>query len=128
MTGRKSRQAAHNRRAAGELENDVLETLRALGEPATPRAVHDAISADLAYNTLHTILVRLVEKGLLARAPSGRAHLYWLADAPEERAVEQMHALLGRGPDHESVLARFVSSLSVEDERTLRAMLGTRPR
>ncbi len=114
------------RRAAGELENEVLAALWAAVTPLTPGEVQDALGSDLAYNTVHTILTRLVDKGLVERAVSGRAHAYYPTKAADELAAEQMQALLGRTGDRRKVLQRFVTTLSAADERALRRLLDTR--
>src|SRR5436190_1121592 len=46
------------RRAAGELEREVLGVLWASQRPLTPAEVQTAIG-EIAYNTVHTILTRL---------------------------------------------------------------------
>jgi predicted transcriptional regulator len=112
------------RRAGGELENEVLATLWATGQPLTPREVHQALGKDLAYNTVQTILVRLHEKGLAQRHPDGRAHRYSPTKQPAELTAERMHLLLSAGPDRRSVLRRFVGGLDESDEQILRDVLG----
>lgn len=55
-----------SRRPAGALEGDVLAALRAAKAPLTPTQVQAALG-ELAYNTIHTILTRLNEKGRVHR-------------------------------------------------------------
>jgi predicted transcriptional regulator len=112
------------RRAGGELENEILAALWAMGRPLTPREVHDTLGADLAYNTVQTILVRLHEKGLVQRHPYGRAHRYSPTKQRAELTAERMHLLLTAGPDRRSVLRRFVGALDETDEQILRDVLG----
>ena len=112
------------RRAAGELESDVLAALWSAGEPVTAAAVHEQLGTALAYNTVQTILTRLFDKGLLARSRSGRAYLYEPTKARADLAAEQMHALLGSGADHRSVLLSFVTGLSADDAAQLRALVA----
>lgn len=111
------------RRAAGALENEVLAALWAAPGPMTPGEVQDALGGELAYNTVHTILTRLHDKGLLERSEAGRAHAYHPTKAAEELAAEQMQALLSRTGDRQKVLQRFVTTLSAEDEKALRRLL-----
>ena len=111
------------RRGSGELESHVLGVLWASEEPLTPRQVRDVLGADLAYNTVHTILTRLQEKGLVERDVSGRGGRYWPAKDAAQVTVERMHALLDAGEDRMEVLHRFASSLGAEDEAALRAYL-----
>jgi predicted transcriptional regulator len=116
-----------SRRAAGELEAEVLAALWAAAGPLTTAQVRQAIGGELAYNTVQTILVRLCEKGLIDRVADGRRHEYFPVKGAEELAAEQMQALLSRGRDRQAVLQRFVTSLSAEDAQTLRAILRRRP-
>ncbi len=115
-----------SRRAAGELEAEVLASLWAAEEPLTTADVRQAVGGALAYNTVQTILVRLYDKGLIDRLADGRRHEYFPVKGAEELAAEQMQALLSRGRDRQAVLQRFATSLSVEDARLLRAMLRRR--
>lgn len=122
---RSSRTSA--RRAAGELEAEVLAALWAADGPLTAARAREAVGGVLAYNTVQTILVRLYEKGLIGRVADGRRHEYFAVKGAEELAAEQMQALLSRGRDRQAVLQRFATSLSVEDARLLQAMLRRRP-
>lgn len=112
-----------SRRAAGELEAEVLAALWAADGPLTAAQVRQAVGGELAYNTVHTTLVRLYDKQLIDRAADGRRHEYFPVKGAEDLAAEQMQALLGRGRDRQAVLRRFATSLSAEDARVLRAML-----
>ncbi len=113
----------NRRRAAGELENEVLAALWAAGNSLTPREVQQALGEGLAYNTVQTILVRLHEKGLLQRTNDGRAHRYAPTKGPEELTAERMHLLLSAETDRRTVLRRFVSNLQAGDEEILRDLL-----
>jgi predicted transcriptional regulator len=115
-----------SRRAAGELESEVLAALWAAGRPLTTAEVQREVDADLAYNTVQTILARLYDKGLASRNAEGRRHRYYPVKGADEFAAEQMQALLRRGPDRLGVLQRFARSLSEEDAEALRAILGLR--
>ena len=115
---------AAGRRAAGELEAEVLAVLQAAGSPLSPGEVRDRLGGDLAYTTVVTILSRLHGKGVLDRRKAGRAFLYApVADEPG-LAARRMTQMLDAEPDREAVLARFVSGLSGKDEELLRRMLG----
>ena len=70
-----------------------------------------------------TILSRLLDKGLLERERAGRAFAYRPVADETGLAVRRMHQVLDEGPDREGVLARFLGSLSRDDERLLRRML-----
>jgi predicted transcriptional regulator len=115
---------AGNRRGAGELAAKVLDILQAAEEPLFPADVRDRLGGDLAYTTVVTILSRLHAKGVLYRERVGRAYRYTpVADEPG-LAARRMASVLAAEPDREAVLARFVSSLSDEDEQALRRMIG----
>jgi predicted transcriptional regulator len=115
--------AAHSRRAPGELEADVLAALWRANEPLTPGEVREHLGSTLAYTTVMTILTRLYEKGSVTRRRVGRAFVYTPAFAQAELAAAQMRSLLDNGHDREEVLARFVGSLSSDEERTLADLL-----
>jgi predicted transcriptional regulator len=117
--------AAGGRRAAGELETAVLAVLQAAGRPLSPGEVREQLDdGALAYTTVVTILSRLHAKGVLERHKAGRAYLYApVADEPG-LAARRMARVLDGEADRETVLARFVSSLSDSDEELLRRMLG----
>ncbi|HTR70367.1 MAG TPA: BlaI/MecI/CopY family transcriptional regulator [Mycobacteriales bacterium] len=111
------------RRAPGQLEADVLAILWRSGEPMSPAQVRDALDHELAYTTVMTILSRLYEKGTVTRRRVGRAYHYQPAFDQAEFAAGRMRALLDQGEDRAAVLARFVGSLSDDDERTLSTLL-----
>jgi predicted transcriptional regulator len=112
------------RRAAGALESEIMTVLQRAAEPLTPAGVRQRLDGDLAYTTVVTILTRMHGKGLLIRRKSGRAYLYApVSDEPGLVARRMYQALDGR-PDRAAVLARFVESLSDQDERLVRTLLG----
>ena len=124
------------RRGAGKLEAEVLAVLWAAPEPLTPAQVHAGLDGSLAYNTVHTILTRLCDKGLVRRTTHQERPAYVPAQPAAEWAAGQMRAVLDRGGDRGAVLQRFVSGLGPDDEQILRAALrehrpgstrGTRP-
>ena len=114
---------ASSRRGRGELESEVLAALWAGEQALTPLQVQQSLASSLAYNTVQTILIRLMDKGLVVREPRGRAHCYRPTHGQAELAAERMHELMDRGPDHAAVLQRFVGTLSANDEAVLRQLL-----
>jgi predicted transcriptional regulator len=119
--------AAGSRRAAGELEAEVLAVLQSAGAALTPAQVRERLSDPLAYTTVVTILSRLHAKGVLIRNRAGRAFSYApVADEPG-LAARRMRGVLEAEMDREAVLARFVSGLSPADELLLRRMLAGQP-
>lgn len=115
------------RRGPGELESEVLAALWTADGPRTPSQVHAELGDDLAYNTVHTILSRLQEKGLVVRGQhAGRSAYSPVKDAAQD-AADRMRAALESGRDRREVLSRFVTALSTADERALRALLAEDP-
>ncbi|HEY1570203.1 MAG TPA: BlaI/MecI/CopY family transcriptional regulator [Pseudonocardiaceae bacterium] len=114
------------RRAHGELEAEVTAALAAAPHPATVQEVQRSVDSDLSYNAVHTILNRLVDKGLVDRAPAGRGHVYQSSQGAAEVIAAHMGALLDRGPSRTEVLRSFLGTLSEQDEALLRAWLDRR--
>ncbi|MFD1658709.1 BlaI/MecI/CopY family transcriptional regulator [Streptomyces caeni] len=123
MAGR-GPQGRVERRNAGELESEVLAALWATEQALTPAEVQAEIHGDLAYNTVHTILKRLYDKGLVLRDVDGRRGAYRAAKNAAELTAEAMHKALDRGPDPIATLQQFVSGLRPEEEQALRDLLG----
>ena len=67
----------------GPLESDLLRALWQRGDATVRELIEDSHS-DAAYTTVMTTLDRLYKKGLLARAPEGRAFRYRPAQSEEE--------------------------------------------
>ncbi|MER6490521.1 BlaI/MecI/CopY family transcriptional regulator [Streptomyces griseorubiginosus] len=112
------------RRGQGELETQVLSTLREADGPATAGWVQERLGAGLAYTTVITILTRLLAKGVVTRERSGRSFV-WTPVADEAGlAAHRMRRLLDGESDREAVLASFVTSLGADDEKLLRELLG----
>jgi predicted transcriptional regulator len=112
------------RRAHGDLKQEVLTVLLASDTPLTPGQVRDAIDADLAYTTVMTVLGRLCEQGLVARRRAGRAFAYTAVADQAEVTARQMRRLLETGDDRVAVLRRFLGVLSDDDERALIELIG----
>ncbi|WP_327340468.1 BlaI/MecI/CopY family transcriptional regulator [Streptomyces sp. NBC_01324] len=111
------------RRPSGELESTILAALWAADTPLTAGQVQGAIGAELARTTVTTILSRLHEKGTVARTRSGRGFAYTPTEDAAGLTARRMHSELRKDEDRGTVLARFVSQLSDEDERVLRELL-----
>jgi predicted transcriptional regulator len=113
------------RRAAGALESEIMNVLQRAAEPLSAAGVRQSLDGDLAYTTVVTILTRMHGKGLLVRGKAGRAYRYApVSDEPGLVARRMYQAMDGR-PDRDTVLARFVESLSDQDERLVRTLLGS---
>lgn len=115
--------SAIERRPSGELESTILAALWAAGAPLTPGQVQAAIETDLARTTVTTILSRLYEKGSVTRSRSGRGFAYTPTEDAAGLTARRMHSELRKEQDRSTVLARFVSQLTDEDERLLRDLL-----
>lgn len=65
-------------RILGELESEIMSTVWESHEPISIRYVTDIlrVKRKIAYTTIMTIMVRLVEKGLLKRTSEGKAYRY----------------------------------------------------
>jgi predicted transcriptional regulator len=111
------------------LEREILAALWSAEGPLTPAQIQASLDAGLAYNTVHTILTRLVEKGRLVRVSADGRTLYAPTKDAADSAAEQMASVLDAAADRGAILARFVSSLTPEDEAALRYALDElRPR
>lgn len=115
--------AASDRRPAGELESTILAALWAAGTPLTPGQVQGALGTELARTTVTTTLSRLYEKGTVARTRAGRGFAYTPTEDAPGLTARRMHSELRKQEDRSTVLARFVSQLTDEDERLLRELL-----
>jgi predicted transcriptional regulator len=118
--------AEGERRAAGALESEVMSVLQRAGRPLNATEVQSLLPSELAYTTVVTILSRMHVKGLLTRAKQGRAFRYAPVSDEPGLAARNMHRTMAAEADREAVLARFVDSLSDQDERLLRDLLDGR--
>lgn len=102
----------------------MLGALWAAAGPLTPAQLQNVVGSGLAYNTIHTILTRLQDKGLVVRVrQSGRSGYQPVKDAAQD-AADRMRLVLEGGRDRAEILQRFVTSLSPADEQALRAALA----
>ncbi|MET7674375.1 BlaI/MecI/CopY family transcriptional regulator [Streptomyces seoulensis] len=111
------------RRPHGELVADVLAVLWQAGKPMTAQQVNDALGRGLARTTMATILTRLYEKGTLRRTPEVRGFAYEPVEDSAGLVAGRMRRELESDPRRDLVLRRFVTSLSDDDEETLRRLL-----
>jgi predicted transcriptional regulator len=111
------------RRAPGTLESAIMGLLWSRAEPLTAGDVQSAIGGDLAYNTVQTILTRLLEKNLVQRRKAGRGHVYWPVEDSATAAATRMRAALSDRLDRHAVLQQFAASLDEDDAATLHRLL-----
>lgn len=100
-----------------------MTVLWAADRPMTPSEVHAALPDGLAYNTVQTILCRLVDKGQVGRMPSGRGHAYRPLQDAATTAARQMQMALAHRSDRHEVLQHFAQGLEPDDVRVLRELL-----
>lgn len=102
------------RRASGELERAVLTLLWSAPEPLKPRQVQERLGGGIAPTTVSTTLRRLVGKGLVSRAPLGKAYVYRPLQRVSDHAAVQMLGLLQRGEQPVDVLRCFATQLPAD--------------
>ncbi|MEW2164581.1 BlaI/MecI/CopY family transcriptional regulator [Streptomyces sp. NPDC007084] len=112
------------RRSAGMLENEVLAALWATRDALTPAEIQAEIDGGLAYNTVHTILKRLYDKGLVLRDVDGRRGAYRPVKDAAELAATAMRQALDRAPDPVAALRHFVTGLDPQAKDALRGLLS----
>ena len=91
-------------RQLGPLEDEILRLLWSRGD-ATVRELIDDSAVEGAYTTIMTTLDRLYKKGLLERAPEGRAFRY----RPKQSEMELNQHLVAAG------LKELLSSAGQQD-------------
>ncbi|WP_019072685.1 BlaI/MecI/CopY family transcriptional regulator [Streptomyces hokutonensis] len=111
------------RRAQGALETQVLTVLHTAGTPVTAAWVQEHLDADLAYTTVMTVLIRLLEKQAVTRRREGRSFVWSPAADEAGLAALKMRKVLDREQDRRAVLASFITALPEDDEQLLRALL-----
>lgn len=112
------------RREPGELESQILSVLWSAPAPLTTAEIAAQVDGALAYNTVQTVLARLLAKGAVIRESAGRAHAYSPVLDSAGLAARRMRAVLDREGDRAAVLNEFLDTLTPEDEDTLTRLLG----
>jgi predicted transcriptional regulator len=103
-----------------------MAALWAADRPLSPADVQSVLGSGLAYNTVQTILIRLMEKELVRREAHGRGHIYRPVRDAATTAADRMRAALDARPDRRAVLQQFAAGLGAEDAEVLRALLDER--
>ncbi|MEV6940431.1 BlaI/MecI/CopY family transcriptional regulator [Streptomyces sp. NPDC051172] len=109
----------------GAREAEILTLLQRADPALTPGEVTERLGGELTYSSVVTILTRMHGKGLLTRAPRGRAYAYAPVTDDAGFAARRMRTVLEERPDREAVLARFADGLSDVDAELLRRLLGS---
>jgi predicted transcriptional regulator len=91
--------------------------------PMSAAQVREALSDALAYTTVMTVLTRLADKGLAIRQRRGRAHVYAAVRDEAEVTAHRMRRIMDAGEDRVAALARFVDTLSDDEEAMLLGLL-----
>jgi BlaI family penicillinase repressor len=93
----------------GELE--ILQALWQLG-PATVRQVRAHLGGTAGYTTVLKLMQIMTEKGILARVPKGRLHVYRPAQAQEKTQKSLARDLIDRafGGSAEKLIAAALGS------------------
>ncbi|GAA4263724.1 hypothetical protein GCM10022255_110860 [Dactylosporangium darangshiense] len=102
-----------------------MAVLWAAAAPLSPAQVRQQLGDGLVYNTVQTVLTRLVEKGLVRRRRrlTGRGHVYFAAEDQAAAAARRMRAVLDGPGDRRAVLRQFTADLDPADADLLRALL-----
>jgi predicted transcriptional regulator len=96
--------------SVGGLEAELLKQLWAVGEPLGARELAERLSGPArSYNTVVTVLTRLVSKGLVERAGDGRRYRYRPAGDPDQLTAQAIERLLAAAGDRRTVLAHLIS-------------------
>jgi predicted transcriptional regulator len=110
------------RQVLGDLEAEIMECLWDMGS-ATVRDVYECLLGrrDIAYTTVMTVMSRLAEKGMLARAQDGRAYVYTPVQSRDAFCTSVVKRVMAGlfGSSGRPVLAHFVENLTQEDQADL---------
>lgn len=113
---------SRSRPLLGPFEQQLLQTLWSHGSATVRELLADG-SIHQAYTTVMTTVDRLYKKGLLDRAPEGRAFRYTPRQTPEEMqrvtALDSIRQLLGSGRSSSLPLSYLVEALSTHDAQLL---------
>lgn len=112
------------RKLLGSLETQVMEFMWQTGE-ATVQEVTDALNRKrrIAYTTVMTVMVHLVDKGLLARTKEGKRYRYMVARGKQEflrdRSNSRLQDLISDFGD--IAIAQFLEQIEqIDDDRLQR--------
>lgn len=106
-----------------------LEVMQVLWErgPSTVAEANDALTGEMAYNTVLTVLRRLEDKGYVGHTEEGRAHRYHALVQRQQVRESALDRLTGKlfGGSPALLLTHLVSArkLSAAELRRLRALV-----
>ena len=107
--------------ALTDREADIMQILWERG-PSTVAEVRQALSDDLAYTTVLTILRNMHAKGYVDHKPEGRAHRFFpkiQQQAARKNAVKHLMGKLFKG-SAELLLTQLVSEHKLDDDQVER--------
>lgn len=112
-----------DRRAAGELEAQILGVLWAEGGDMGTTDILERLGGHMAYTTVAKVLDRLHAKGQVGRTRTGRSYRYTPIGAESNWVAAHVKRLLGHGGNRSDVLQGFVEGLNPADTETLAKLL-----
>lgn len=112
-----------SRRQLGQLEAEILAVLASKEAPVTIADLVDDLAGPPAHTTVHTVLGRLLKKGMLERTRDGRSYVYHLTVDESQVAADKMFSPLRSARDPRLVLNQFAQGLSPDEVKSLRAVL-----
>ncbi len=125
MTRRRGQGAPGFVAIQGELQSQIMTVLWRL-ERGTVEEVRTALPRRYrsAYNTVQTVLNRLVERGVLDRERQGNAYVYapLLSEAEHIQQSVTSTLAMASGPARQAVLANLVGSLDRKELSELRTL------
>lgn len=110
----------------GPLEQEVMACIWEK-KTCTARDIVECLSQDreIAYNTVQTIMTRLVDKGLLKRKLQGKTHVYKPAAKQKNILSSLINQIMGSftGQFGEEALIAFVDGLDDISEETRKKLI-----
>jgi len=111
----------------GSLETQVMEFMWQTGE-ATVQEVTDALNRKrrIAYTTVMTVMVHLVDKGLLARTKEGKRYRYMVARGKQEFLRDSSNSRLQDliSDFGDIAIAQFLEQIEQIDDDRLQRLKG----
>lgn len=112
------------RRRLGQLEAEILAVLAGNVDAMSIASLLHHLEGPPAHTTVHTVLSRLIHKGMVRRQPEGKGYAYELTVDESEVAAEKMFSPLRSANDPRLVLNQFARGLSPQEVQALLSVLG----
>ncbi|MEV3982681.1 BlaI/MecI/CopY family transcriptional regulator [Nonomuraea sp. NPDC049758] len=107
----------------GNLERSIMEALWRHPQGMFAHDLAAGLPSEPAVTTVLTVLMRLANKGMVARERVGRAHLYKATAGKDAFVAEAMRAALAEAGDVVAAVQRFVGTVTPEVAAALREAL-----